>query len=84
MTGMGRGMFNLYVGGLLFLSKGDKQSIGNIVMGIAMLGAGCIFVFLSKFKQISDDEIIRAVSVQKKSVYNFVGNQAKENEGAIK
>ena len=46
--------------------------------------AGGIFIFLSKYKQLSDEDINRAVSVQKKSVANWATNTAKNNQGAIK
>ena len=77
MTGVGRGSFNIYVGLILFLTQGNDTNIANIIMGIAMIVAGSILLFLSKFKNLTDEEIMRAVSVQKQSVWNAVGNAAK-------
>ena len=83
MTGVGRGCFNIYVGLLMFLTLGDKVII-NYIMGIALIVSGLIFLFLSKFKHMSDEDINRAVSVQKKSVMNAALHHAKSSENAIK
>ena len=72
MTGVGKGCFNIFVGSMLFFNGTAVSSI----MGFAMMAAGCIFIFLSRFRQLSDEDINRAVSVQKKSVFNAVGNVA--------
>ena len=53
-------------------------------MGGVLIVGGLIFLFLSLFKQMNDEEISRAVSVQKKSVTNAAGNLARNNQGAIK
>ena len=83
MTGVGRGFFNIYVGLLMFFTNGDGKWV-SYIMGFAMIGAGLIFLFLSRFKNVSDEDINRAVSVQKKSVFNSFGTVAKNNEAAIK
>ena len=85
MTGVGRGCFNIFVGTLLFFNSehGKIFTVQNL-MGFFMILAGGIFIFLSKYKQLSDDDIQRAVSVQKKSVANAVGNAAMRNQASIK
>ena len=58
-------------------------SKGNL-MGLAMIIGGSIFLFLSFFKNMNDEEISRAVSIQKKSVADAAIGVAKNNQGAIK
>ena len=85
MTGVGRGCFNIFVGSLLFFTNDKSKTFtAGFFMGWAMILCGCLFIFLSKFKQLSDEDINRAISVQKQSVANHVGTLAKNNEGAIK
>ena len=59
MTGLGKGFFNMFVGTLLFLN-GDTASD---LMGWAMIISGCIFIFLSRVKNMSDSDLERAMSV---------------------
>ena len=60
MTGMGKGLFNIFVGSLLCSIDGGLL---NLIMGPCIMGSGVIFIFLSMFKNMSDDELQRAVSV---------------------
>ena len=60
MTGVGKGGFNIFVGTLLFMNKGDTASF---LMGWAMIASGCVFLFLSKVKNMSDEDLQRALSV---------------------
>ena len=60
LTGRGKGAFNIFVGTLLF---NDTTHLPSILMGAAMIFAGCIFIFLTSVRNISDDELDRAVSV---------------------
>ena len=83
MTGIGKGFFNIFVGSMLFFN-GDGTISASFFMGWAMIIGGCIFIFLSRFRQLSDEDINRAVSIQKKSVFNAVGTVAHNNQGAIK
>ena len=62
MTGMGKGFFNVFVGSLLC---SINKELLNLIMGPCIMGSGLIFIFLSMFKNMSDDELQRAVSVQK-------------------
>ena len=53
MTGVGKGIFNAFVGTLLFMND-DTPSI---IMGWAMIVSGLIFIFLSKVKKMSDEDM---------------------------
>lgn len=59
MTGVGKGIFNIFVGGVLFIAGDD---IMDKIMGWAMVGAGCIFLFLSIVKKMTDEDLQSAVS----------------------
>ena len=59
MTGVGKGLFNMFVGTLLFLN----YTTSSTIMGWAMIASGAIFLFLSKVKNMSDDDLHRALSV---------------------
>ena len=48
-----------------------------------MLVAGAIFIFLSKYKQMSDEDLSRAVSVTRKSVANAMVKGARDNKEVI-
>ena len=43
MTGIGKGIFNIFVGTLLFLNEDDGLAT---LMGWAMIGSGIAFIFL--------------------------------------
>ena len=62
MTGVGKGLFNMFTGTLLLLNVG---STANSIMGYAMIASGLVFIFLSKVKNMSDDDMTRALSVQR-------------------
>ena len=78
LTGVGKGIFNIIVGLLLFLN--DKTPTD--VMGAAMVFSGFSFLFLSKYKNMSDDDLNRAMSlyteqnkkIAKKAAVNFAHN----------
>ena len=59
LTGVGKGLFNLFVGGLLFISD---DSVMDKIMGFTMVGAGCVFLFLSTVKKMSDDDLHAAIT----------------------
>ena len=59
LTGVGKGVFNIFVGGLLFVAN---DSVMDLVMGYAMLGAGGVFLFLSVVKKMSDDDLHAAMT----------------------
>ena len=62
MTGVGKGVFNLFVGFLMIVKS---QALPSWLMGLAMIAAGILFIFLSKYKEMSDDDLNRAVSVNR-------------------
>lgn len=61
---MGKGTFNIFVGLLLLVdtSDGSTKVMDNIA-GYAIIASGCIFIFLSKIKNMKDEDIHRAISV---------------------
>ena len=59
LTGMGKGLFNMFVGSLLFVNSDSLM----IVAGWAMIASGLIFIFLSRVKKMSDDDLNRAISL---------------------
>ena len=65
LTGVGKGAFNIFVGTLLFLNEGAKAdgAVMNLIAGWALIASGLAFLFLSKVKNMSDDEMQRALSV---------------------
>ena len=85
MTGVGKGIFNCFVGTLLFLNEDDGMAQ---IMGWAMIGAGLAFIFLSKVKNMSDDDMQRALSVygeaNKAQMKKAAVNTAKNNKDTIK
>jgi len=70
MTGVGKGLFNIFVGACLFVSDVKEGDGGDIfedptvdkVMGICMFAAGGVFLFLSVVKKMSDEDLQKAVS----------------------
>ena len=53
LTGIGKGIFNIFVGTLLFLN----DSTPSFIMGICLTGSGFIFIFFSFFKKMSDEDL---------------------------
>ena len=62
LTGVGKGTFNIFVGGLLFVTDAREGFSLDTVMGIAMVAAGLVFLFLSIVKKMSDDELQAAIT----------------------
>ena len=52
-------------------------------MGIAMIAAGILFIFLSKYKEMSDEDLNRAVSVNRQAVSAAVKKTAVNNKDVI-
>lgn len=46
-TGLGKGIFNIFVGSLLFTIVHEGDHTTENIMGIAMMASGLIFLFLS-------------------------------------
>ena len=60
MTGIGKGLFSIFTGTLLLI---NVDSSASTIMGYAMILVGCILIFLSKFKNMTDDQMNRAMSL---------------------
>lgn len=61
MTGIGKGLFNIFVGVLLVITASGK--LEGLIGGCAIAASGCIFLFLSYFKNMKDDDLNRALSI---------------------
>ena len=68
-SGYGKGCFNLFTGMLLFINSEDKLFTPNNIAGLAISISGIIFIFLSKFKDLSESDLDRHASHQRKEVY---------------
>ena len=54
LTGVGKGCFNIFVGTLLMVNVDDVVSK---IMGWVAVASGFVFLFLSKVKHMSDEEL---------------------------
>ena len=65
LSGIGKGLFNMFIGTLLFLNHDTdgKTGIWNMLMGGGLIASGLCFIFLAKIKNMSDDDMTRALSV---------------------
>ena len=62
MTGIGKGLFNIFVGAVLFISDKEESSFSaDKIMAWAMIAAGGVFLFLSMVKKMTDDELHEAL-----------------------
>lgn len=62
LTGKGKGIFNIFVGTLLFLNEPGKFS-PSMVLGWMLVVSGLLFIFFSFFKKMSDEDLQRATSL---------------------
>ena len=69
MTGKGRGIFNIFVGTLLFITTA-KASVASVVMGILLCCSGVFILFLSCYTGMSDVEIQQNMGVTKQDMLN--------------
>ena len=63
MTGYGKGCFNIFVGFSLFVASAGEDAVGNHIMGYTMIITGCVFIFLVRYKGMSDEELVRSLSI---------------------
>ena len=65
LSGIGKGLFNIFIGTLLFLNhdSSGKTDIWNMAMGGGLIVSGFAFIFLAKVKNMSDEDMTRALSV---------------------
>ena len=83
LTGLGKGIFNIFVGTLLF----TNSDAGSKIMGWAMVASGCVFLFLSQVKKMTDEDMQRAISVyadqNKKAMKKGAVKLANDNKEVI-
>ena len=60
LTGLGKGFFNIFCGVLI---QSNPEDVFSKIVGWTMVAAGCLFLFLSKVKKMSDEDLHRALSV---------------------
>ena len=89
LTGGGKGLFNIFVGLLLYITAGyENNYIFDLLVGILLVSSGIFFLFLSKCSNMSDDQLQRATSINadnlRKQAAKGAINVAKNNKDAIK
>ena len=62
LTGIGKGVFNIFVGTLLFLNNPGQVS-ASAVLGWAFIFSGIVFMSLACCKKMTDEELQRATSL---------------------
>lgn len=82
VTGKGRGLFNIFVGSLLFLTTA-KATIASTIMGVALCLAGLFILYLSCCGRMTDVEIQRNLSVQTSEVRAGAKKVAYDNRETI-
>ena len=55
LTGVGKGLFNIFVGTLLFLNEDGFNP--SMFLGFAMILSGLVFLFLSYCKKMTDTDL---------------------------
>ena len=63
MTGVGKGCFNIFVGGIMMFNAVSGANILYSICGWCLIASGFIFLFLSRVKKMSDEDLERAMSV---------------------
>ncbi len=61
LTGVGKGLFNIFVGTLLFLN--DDGVNPSMILGFCLIFSGLTFLFLSYCKKMTDTDLQRATSL---------------------
>ena len=89
LTGGGKGLFNIFVGLLLYITAGDENNkFFNILVGAFLVLSGIFFIFLSKCSNMTDEQLQRATSINadnlRKQAAKGAVNLAKNNKDAIK
>jgi hypothetical protein len=84
-SGYGKGFFNLFTGMLLFINNDTGKTLTpNNIAGLAISVSGLIFICLSKFKDLSESDLDRHASHNRKEVYAAGMGVANKNQGLIK
>ena len=77
LTGIGKGVFNIFIGTLLFLNKPGEFS-PSAVLGWMFVVSGLLFIFFSKFKKMTDADLQRATSLYGAELQQKAQNQGKK------
>ena len=81
---MGKGLFNLFVGSLILIN----DDVFAKIVGACLIGSGILFLFLSKVKKLSDEDLLRATSIYtenlKKEAREGIVDYAKAHKDDIK
>ena len=84
LTGMGKGLLNLFLGSLMLIN----DDIFSKIVASCLIGSGILFVFLSKVKKLSDEDLQRATSIYtdnlKKEAKEGIVDYAKAHKDDIK
>ena len=83
MTGKGRGLFNIFVGSLLFITTA-KTTVASLIMGILLCLSGLFILYLSCCNKMTDVQIQRNFSVNPPDARTVSQNAIKNNQGAIR
>lgn len=83
MTGKGRGLFNIFVGTLLFITTA-KNTVASLIMGICLCMSGLFILYLACCNKMSDVEIQRNFSVQTQDIRSSATNLAAQNKDTIR
>ena len=57
LTGGGKGIFNIFVGLLLYVTHGDETTGFSSIVGYFFVASGFFFIFLSKCSNMTDDQL---------------------------
>ena len=70
LSGAGRGAFSVFVGMSLFFNVNQLDGFLNYdtIMGLVMMTGGLIFIFMSRFREMSDEALLEAVSLNRAEV----------------
>ena len=77
LTGVGKGVFNIFVGTLLFLNRPGSFS-PSVVLAFCFIFSGLVFLSLSCCKKMTDDELQRATSLYGKELQIKARNEGKK------
>ena len=83
MTGKGRGLFNIFVGTLLFITTA-KSTVASLIMGILLCLSGLFILYLSCCNKMSDVEIQRNLSVVPPDARTVTKNLVVDNQETIR
>ena len=77
LTGMGKGIFNIFIGTLLFLNHPGEIS-PSAILGWMFIISGFVFIFFSYCKKMTDTDLQRATSLYGAELQQKARNQGKK------